>query len=149
MIDRFEQFSLAIFNISRYWNKIAAEEMKKYSLKGGYAITLITIYRCDGSVTASRLCELCSKDKAEISRTIAAMEEKGFLKREGKNFYRANLILTEAGKTAAQDISNKATLAVELTEKGISAEKRNVFFEVLGIMSNNLKEISREGLPEQ
>ncbi|MBR1390221.1 MAG: MarR family transcriptional regulator [Lachnospiraceae bacterium] len=149
MIDRFEQFSLAIFNISRYWNKIAAEEMKKYGLKGAYAITLVTIYRCDGDVTASRLCELCSKDKAEISRTIAAMEEKGFLKREGKNFYRANLILTEAGKNAAQDISSKATLAVELTEKGVSDEKRDVFFEVLGIMSNNLKEISREGLPEQ
>lgn len=149
MLDRFEQFSLAIFNISRYWNKIAADGMKKYGLKGAYAFTLLTIYRSNGDITASELCELCRKDKAEISRTIALMEEKGLLKREGKNLYRASLILTDVGRNVAQDISDKATLAVELAGRGISDEKRAVFYEALGIISNNLKEISKEGLPEQ
>ena len=33
MVDRFEKFSLAISEISRYWHKIAAEELKPYELK--------------------------------------------------------------------------------------------------------------------
>ena len=31
-MDRFETFSLALFNMSRYWNRLAAEEMEKYGL---------------------------------------------------------------------------------------------------------------------
>ena len=33
MVDRFERFSLAISEISKYWHLLAAEEMEKYSLK--------------------------------------------------------------------------------------------------------------------
>ena len=33
MVERFERFSLAIFEISRYWHKLAAEEMSAYGLK--------------------------------------------------------------------------------------------------------------------
>ena len=34
MIERFERFSFAISEISRYWHKITATEMEKYGLKG-------------------------------------------------------------------------------------------------------------------
>ena len=61
-MDRFETFSLALFNMSRYWNRLAAEEMEKYGLKGAHAFYLVTILRHDGDVTASQLCELCGKD---------------------------------------------------------------------------------------
>ena len=36
-MDRFERFTLAIFTITRYWNRIATEEMQKHGLKGPYA----------------------------------------------------------------------------------------------------------------
>ena len=45
MVDRFEKFSLAISEISRYWHKIAAEELKPYELKSTHAIYLTTMYR--------------------------------------------------------------------------------------------------------
>ena len=34
MIDRFERFSLAITEVSRYWHKIASGEMEQYGMKG-------------------------------------------------------------------------------------------------------------------
>ena len=43
MIERFEHFTLSIFNINRYWNKIATEEMKKYGLRGAYALYLVIL----------------------------------------------------------------------------------------------------------
>ena len=74
-MDRFETFSLALFNISRYWNRLAADEMAKYGLKGAHAFYLVTILRYDGTVTASQLCELCGKDKADVSRAVSKMEQ--------------------------------------------------------------------------
>lgn len=148
MIERFERFSLALFNILRYWNKIAGEEMKKHGLKGPYAFYLVTMSRYEGEITAARLCETCSKDKADVSRAINAMEKKGFVKRVGENSYRAKLILTDEGKRVAKEISDRATLAVEMAGKGLSEEKRAFFYEALGIISSNLKKISKEGLPK-
>ena len=72
-MDRFETFSLALFSISRCWNKIAGEEMKRFGLKGVHAFYLVTILSHDGVLTAANLCELCGRDKAEVSRSVSAM----------------------------------------------------------------------------
>lgn len=37
MIQRFEQFTAAIFEISRRWHKLAEEELSVYGLKGPHA----------------------------------------------------------------------------------------------------------------
>ena len=63
-----------------------------------------------------QLCELCEKDKAAISRTVAELEESGLIRRLERNgtYYRAALVLTEAGQEAATAVSRKAKQAVEL-----------------------------------
>lgn len=148
MIDRFERFSLAVFSISRYWNKIATEEMKKHGLKGPYALYLVTMANYNGDVTAAHLTEMCSRDKADVSRAVSAMEKKGFIKRLGDNAYRAKLILTDNGKAVAEQITSRAVLAVEMAGKGLSDEMRAVLYRALDTITANLKEISRKGLPE-
>ena len=40
MIDRFEKFSMSITEISRYWRKLATEEMEKYDLKAHECVFL-------------------------------------------------------------------------------------------------------------
>ena len=54
MVDRFEKFSLAISEISRYWHKIAAEELKPYELKSTHAVYLTTMYRYPDGVLFQR-----------------------------------------------------------------------------------------------
>ena len=65
MVDRFEQFSLAIMEISRHWHKMAADEMENHGLKGSHAVYLLTMYRYPEGITAPRLCEICGKDKSD------------------------------------------------------------------------------------
>lgn len=55
MVDRFEKFSLAISEISRYWHKIAAEELKPYELKSTHVVYLTTMYRYPDGITAPSL----------------------------------------------------------------------------------------------
>lgn len=148
MIDRFERFSLAISEISRYWHKIAGDEMEKYGLKSSHAMYLTTMYHYKNGITATSLCELCSKDKSDVSRMMSIMEKKGLVKKEGANNYRAMLKLTDEGKKLAEKVRTLATLAVELAGKELSPKKREIFYESLSIITENLKIISKEGLPE-
>ena len=143
-MDRFETFSLALFNMSRYWNRLAAEEMEKYGLKGAHAFYLVTILRHDGDVTASQLCELCGKDKADVSRAVAKMEEYGLLERTGANPYRAKLKLTEQGIAAAQAVRETAAVIVDRVGGDLTPEKRAVFYEVLASVTSNLEKLCKE-----
>ena len=150
MVERFERFSLAIFEISRYWHKLAAEEMAAYGLKGAHAIYLTAMYRCEDGITGPQLCELCGRDKSDVSRTIAILQEKGFVIKEGVNqsLYRGLLKLTGQGRAAAERITRRASLAAEMAGGGLSEEARACFYEALGSITARLREISREGLPQ-
>lgn len=148
MIDRFERFSFAISEVSRCWHKLAAEEMEKYGLKGSHAVYLTTLYRYPKGLTVPKLCELCGRDKSDASRMLALMEQKGLIQKEGTNQkrYRGTLTLTEEGRKAAEFVRERASLAVELAGKGLTDEKRSIFYEALGMIVCNLQEISKEGL---
>lgn len=150
MVDRFERFSYAISEISRYWHKLAADEMEKYGLKGPHSVYLTTMYRYPEGVTAPQICELCGKDKSDVSRMMSIMEKKGLVKKEGvhQNLYRGVFKLTEEGKEAAEHVRQRASLAVEIAGKKLTDEKRTIFYEALESITANLRELSKEGLPK-
>lgn len=150
MIDRFERFSMAIFEISRYWHKIAADEMEKYGLKGPHCIYLLTMHQHPEGITASALGELCGRDKADVSRMMSIMEQKGLVSRAGltHNLYRNLLQLTEEGVAAAEQVCQRVCIAVEAAGKGLDEARRAFLYEALDLISGNLRHISQEGLPQ-
>ena len=97
MYDRFETFTARISSIYRCIQKIKSMEI---GLKGSHVMCLFHLGRQDdghpgsagGGLTAGELCALCGEDKAAISRSIAELEERGYLLRpdaDGKKAYRA------------------------------------------------------------
>ena len=146
MVDRFERFSYAISEISRCWHRIAGEEMGQYGMNGSSSVYFTTLYRYPAGITAAQLGELCSRDKADVSRTMSLLEKKGLVVRQGSS-YRALLQLTEEGRTVAEHINSKASAAVEIASRGLPAEKRAVFYEALELITANLQTLSKEGLP--
>lgn len=151
MTDRFERFSFAISEISRYWHKITAKEMEKYGLKGPHSVYLITMSHYPDGITATQLCELCSKDKSDVSRTMSLMEKKGLVKKEGihQNLYRGVFKLTEEGKAAAEFVRRRTNLAVEIAGSDLTDENRMIFYESLEHILSRLRDISKNGLPEE
>ena len=107
MIEKFEVFTIAMSEITSFWAKIATTEMGKYGLKGICAKYFITLLKNPQGMTAARLCEVCYRDKAEVSRILSALEKKEFIIREtnGSNSYRALVKLTDSGKKVAKDIA--------------------------------------------
>ena len=146
MVERFEKFSLAISEISRCWHKIATEEMEKCGLKGIHSIYLTTMLRYPEGITAAMLCELCGRDKAEVSRTLAAMEKMELIHKTGST-YRARLLLTEQGQQAAEFVRQRAAIAVEIAGAELSDQQRTAFYQSLESIANNLQTLSQQGLP--
>lgn len=148
MIGRFEIFTLALSEISASWNKIATEELKPFGLKGGYIVYLIALFKMPEGLTGANLCEMCNRDKAEVSRAVKAMEEKGLVVRENtsSNRYRAPIKLTPKGKEVTNALRERIKLVVEKGGSGLSEEERETFYSALQTISENLKSILKEGI---
>ncbi len=149
MIDRFERFSYCISEISKYWRKLTSEEMEKYGLKGTHSVYITTLEKySEQGLTASQLCECCARDKADVSRMMSIMEEKGLVKKEGANQYRGVFKLTEKGHLAAEGLRKRIERAVEFSGKELSEENRRIFYEALESIAANLRQLSITGIPE-
>ena len=148
MVGRFEVFTLALSEIMSSWNKIASEEMKTFGLKGNCVIYLIALYKHPEGLTAVKLCDMCDRDKAEVSRAISSMEKKGLVVRTNTtvNGYRANITLTDEGREVTRILREKVKLAVEKGGEGLSEEQRECFYNALSVIGANLKRMSKEGL---
>lgn len=149
MIERFERFSYAISEISRYWHRLATDEMEKYGLKGTHSVYLLAIARHPNGITAPQICEICGKDKSDVSRMMSIMEQKGLVTKEAvsRTRYGGKFYLTDTGKRAAEQVSKRASLAVELAGRDLSEETREALYASLGTITKNLRELSKEGLP--
>lgn len=148
MTSRFEQFSASISCIYRCIQKIERVEMAKYGLKGPHAQCLLAVSHYPEGITAARLCTVCDKDKAAISRTVAELEREGLIRRQAKegSSYRARLLLTERGMAAAAQVEQRAKLAVEKAGEGMTDAQRVIFYEVLDLIAGHLQMICEEGL---
>jgi DNA-binding MarR family transcriptional regulator len=148
VVDRFEKFTYAISEAYRCWHRIATGAMEEYGLKGSHSIYLTTLDHYPEGLTAVQLGEVCGRDKADVSRSIAKLEEKGLLRKEGlhQNLYRAKLVLTDEGKALAQKVNEKAKCAVDAGGKGLTEEHREAFYSALDIIVANLQVLSKEGL---
>lgn len=151
MVDRFERFSFAISEISRYWHKLTTGEMEHYGLKGSHSVYLLTMARYPEGITAPRLCALCGKDKSDVSRMMSIMEKKGLVTKESvhQNLYGGSFKLTDAGREAAEHVRRRASLAVEIAGRDLSPEERESFYTALESIVANLRILSQEGLPSE
>lgn len=148
MISRFEKFSYFISELSKLLHKIEADELEALGLKGPYAIYILTIAKYENGISASRLSEICSRDKSDVSRAVAALIENGVAVRNAHDGakYRTPILLTEKGRMIADNISKKAKNAVEFASQGVSDEERSVFYETLEAIYNNIKQLSAKGV---
>lgn len=151
MVERFERFSLSLFELSRCWHRLATEEMRRHGLRSSHATYLTTLLRCEEGLTAPELGRLCGRDKSDVSRMIAILLERGFVTKEevDGSLYRGRLKLTETGRTAAEQVCRRASLAVEMAGRDLTEAQRAVFYEALTSITANLKILCKEGLPHE
>lgn len=150
VIDRFEQFTAAVFAINRCVQKIERIEMGKFGLKGPHAQCLLAMSHYPDGITVTQLRDICDKDKAAISRTVADLERAGMVERlcHNGNRYRAMLMLTVQGRAAAEQVTKRAGFAVEKAGNGLTGQQRDTMYAALEQIAENLQMICADGLEE-
>ncbi len=147
MNDRFERFSFAMLEIYRHWHAIAARELRPMGLKVQHALCLMAIRHYENGLTGARIAFLTGRDKADVSRSIASLAERGLVTRsDAENPYRAQIKLTEEGKALADHLAARAELAAIRGGRGIDDETRAGFYETLELIDYNLQTMAQEGI---
>ena len=149
MITRFERFLVALSGINRSWHQIASEVMEENGMKGSYAIYLVTMLRYPEGVTSAQLSDICDRNKADVSRSVSELEGRGLVMRDADGGrYRARIKLTPEGTAMAEKVQRMANIAVEIAGMGISEERREIFYKTMELISSNLQNLSKNGIPK-
>ncbi len=151
MIERYEHFTYATNEINKFLKKLTGEEMKKHGLKSAHAIYFTVLANnAETGLTATQMCELSGRDKADVSRMLALMEKKGLVIKKGvhQNLYNGVFVLTEKGLQISECVKQKAAKAVELAGKDLTEDARINFYNSLDSIVKNLRELARKGIPE-
>lgn len=141
MADSFENFAVLCIKLTRYWNEIASEELKKYSIKASHGVYLMILHESKEDVTSSRLSKIAKRDKADVSRALSSFMENGLVKLKGTNNYRAVIQLTVKGKKLIERISKKSGAFLNDLSAGVSEKHKEALDFIIATMSSNIKEL--------
>ena len=99
-----------------------------------HALEVVTVH---GPVPVSSVARRLGVDKSTASRTLAALEEKGLVRRAGEPEDKrvANFAATPLGKTRSQAILNASANRVAAALEGFSVREREAALEILRRLS--------------
>jgi DNA-binding MarR family transcriptional regulator len=147
MIERYEKFSFIISEIGKNLHKLSADEMKRFGMRGSWAKYLIALKLHTDGVTAGQLCDICDRNKADVSRAMSELESKGIVTRlEADANYRVRFLLTEQGKKISDALSERASIAIE-SVSCLDDNERRVLYKALESISVNLEMLVKNGIP--
>lgn len=142
MENRFENFTFLILRAAKQIQKIKNYKMEEFGLKAVHVMCLHYLNQNPQGLTGTELVRMTLEDKAAISRSLSFLREKGYVS-YCKNERNGRVLLTEAGKKMAADISLMASDAVEAGGHGISDEEHAIFYAVLKDITENLDDYIR------
>ena len=139
MEERFQVFTVLIAGINRSILRIKTEEMSEFNLRSSHVSCLYYLYKKE-SLTAREICDLCEEDKANISRAVKLLEEKGYVicDSEEKKRYQSPLRLTDEGKKIGRSIVEKIDRVLDVASCGLTEEEREIMYKGLTVVNKNL-----------
>lgn len=145
MENRYETFTGLVLNISRCIDKIKNIEMKELNLKGKQVRCLYALYN-KGEMGLVELAKICEEDKGALSRTIKELQHEGlvFVESDNEKKYKMPIGLTERGRNVGAFITKKIEKILSIAGGGVDERKREVLYETLSTISNNLTNICKE-----
>ena len=143
--NRFEILSPSVLQLVKTVQSIKSRKMAEHGLKGTNALCLCEILNSgEEGLSATELARCCEIDKAQVSRCMKEMADKGLIYRndqEGRR-YKQKYRLTEAGLAAARDIENTSRHVQELVRRGLTAQDIEDFYRITAIMCRNFSEFN-------
>lgn len=143
MNQRFDAFITQFMRIDRAFQRIKAQQMAEFGLKGAHVMILSHLGEYPEGLTAAMLSTLCVEDKAAISRSIRDLESKGLVTRSGGTGsagYRSQIKLTKEGRQICKEIDNRIDAFMAKATQDMPENRLNTTRDSLKQIADNLED---------
>lgn len=138
--DRLDKFMTLVVGASRSVTKLKSRYMASFGLGSTHTMCIRKLYASENGLTRTQISEFCELDKAQVSRIISELAQKGYaVEGPGKSNYKRRVVLTDDGKKIAAEINSIVLSINTAVSEEIPPEELEVFYKVFGIICDNLK----------
>ena len=142
--DRFILFSTLLNDAQKSIARIKQKKMDQYGLGSSHTICMCFLAECPEGVTKTELAKLCAVDKAQISRVVADILEKNYVRISNPECnYRQKYVLTEQGAIVAAEMKQIILDINNFVSHNITNEQIDNFYETLKTICGNLKKAEK------
>ncbi len=144
MTERFTIFTMRISRLHKLIQKLKADGMGRFGLKG---VDTLCLYQLSlhGQMTFSEIAEHCDLDPALVSRTLRGLTKGGMVVKDGEpGKYRARYALTEEGQILTGKIAAIIQTVQAHADEGIAQDDLMTFYRVLDRLTANLERLSAD-----
>ena len=136
----FEVFSSMLSSATKSLERLKSKGMEEFGLSGTHTLCLRQLYDSPTGLTRTELATKLSVDRAQITRVIGELLEKGFVTEgEGGSGYRKKCALTEKGRSATAEINAIVERINHFVSGEIPPERLSDFYRTLREICENLK----------
>lgn len=126
-------------------NKLKEKGMAPYGLSSIHTRCIRSLYEFPAGLTRMQISKNCGVDKAQISRIIGELCEKGYVTEISvKSGYKNKIELTEKGRVVAIQINELILKINNFVSGDIPEEKIQIFYEVFEQICENLRNAEAE-----
>ena len=138
--DRFEDFSNLVGAALKSLHKIKNHGMEPYGLGSTHTLCLKRLNAVPEGLTRTELASECEIDKAQISRLVGELTEKGYVCETSKGRgYRKKLVLTDNGRYVAEEIDAKVGRILSYVSGDIPKDELEIFYNTFETICENLR----------
>ena len=144
MSQRFTTFTIKISRLNKLIQKLKADGMGQFGLKGVDTLCLYQLADHE-ALTFSEIAERCDLDGALVSRTLRGLVAKGMVEKDGApGKYHARYSLTQQGRAQTDEIIRIIHTIQTHADTGIPTEDLVVFYRVLLRLTDNFEQMAAD-----
>ncbi|MBQ7758677.1 MarR family winged helix-turn-helix transcriptional regulator [Anaerotignum sp.] len=138
--SRFELFDGLISSAGKTIQRIKTNKMQKYGLGSTHTTCLCKLGKVGAQgLTQKELTEQEGIDRAQISRVLRDLENRGLVQNAGESAYKKKYYLTEAGAEIVGEMNEIILEINSYVSDEFSDEEMAAFYSVLHRINENLK----------
>ena len=136
--SRFIQFSSLVGSVTKSIQSMKMEKMAHYGLSAAHTNLLCHLAESgEEGMTQGELAQAELMDKAQVSRVLQNLEEKGYVRqRPGKGLYKRRYTMTAEGRAVTDEME-----AILLAMNRFVSRDLVVFYRTFGIIAQNLSRL--------
>ena len=146
---RFARFEGYIGSAAKSIARLKAARMARFQLSAAHTSCLLRLLAAPDGLTQTGLREALGLDRAQVSRVLHQLGERGFVSSDGSGYNRVYR-LTQSGHRVSREVDGIVSEVLSFVSEAIPEQDIEAFYRTFSIITANLARAeSRFGVPQE